>query len=208
MTTLHKFSRRKIQSSGGRLIWTNSLTHPASTTSVTLLHRVSSQMAFTTRATSGIACVHRCASPSSGFALRWPDTPRFLSWLMTTPATGFPAHRSGLINHIPSLALSRSASWSHSILCQRTSTFSIRQSRGLSCILTRMTAGDGFVVQLAFRHERSNTVIEPRHHRSNQPRALRHLYPFVASQTNRKPSSVKSGSTAPISGSFAAMSSA
>ena len=176
MTTLHKFSRRKIQPSGGRLILTHSLIHPASTIGVTSHHRVSSQTAFTTRATFGTACVHRPASPSSGFALRSSDIQRFSSWLMTTPVTGFLAHRSGLIHRIPSLALSHSASWSHSIHCQRTSTFSIPQSRGLSCILTRMTAGDGFAVQLVFRHERSNHALQrtrPSHHCCNRgvPRA-------------------------------------
>jgi hypothetical protein len=161
MTTFnHRFSRQKIQLSGGRRILMHSLTHPASTIGVTSLHRVSSQTAFTTRATFGTVCVHRRASPSNGFALRSSDIRRFSSWLMTTPATGFPALRFGHIQHIPSLALSHSASWSPSIHCQRTSTFSIPQSRGLSCIPTRMTAGDGFVVQSVSRHERSNHALQ------------------------------------------------
>jgi len=156
MTTLnHRFSRQKIHRSGDRLTLRRSLTRPASITAATSHLLASSRTGFITRATCGIVCVRHRASQFSGFATSLSGIQRSLSWPTTIRETGFPAHRSGLIHHIPSLASSRSASWSASIHCQRTSTFSILQFRGLSCILTRMTAGDGFVVQLVFRHERS-----------------------------------------------------
>ena len=155
MTTLnHRYSRRKIQHSGGSLILVRSLTRPASTTSVTSVHRVSSPMASITRATSGSVCVHHHASPFSGFATRLSGIQRFSPWPTTTPATGFQADRSGHIHHIPSLASSRSIFWSRSIRCPRISTFLIPRFRGLWCSLTRTTARDGFVVRLVSRHER------------------------------------------------------
>ena len=160
MTTLHhRFSRQKIQHSGGRPTLRRSLTRPASITSVTSRLLASSQTACITRATSGIVCVHLHASPSSGFATRLSGIQRFLSWPMTTRATGFPAHHSGRIGLTPLLAFSRSGFWSRSRRCPRTSTFSIHRFRGLSCSLTRTTAGDGFVVQSVSGHERPNQLI-------------------------------------------------
>ncbi len=206
MTTFnHRFSRQKIQLSGGRHILRRSLTRPASITAVTSRLRASSQMAFTTRATSGIACVHPHASPSNGFALRWSDIARFSSRLMTTPATGFQPHRSGLIRRIPSLALSRSASWSPLIHYQRTSTFSIPRSRGLSCTVTSMTARDGFVAQLEFGHERSNTHARlrtasccPGHWRNGANFSATCLLPvrsWIVSSTTPKPLPLLAGAT-------------
>src|SRR5262249_22991082 len=149
-------SRQKIQRSGGRLTLRRSLTRPASITVATSHLLASSQTVFITRATCGIVCVHHLASQSSGFATSLSGIQRFLSWPTTIRATGFPARHSGLIAHTPSPVFTQRHCCSRSTRCPKKFTFSIRQCRGLSCTLTRMTAGDGFVVQLVFRHEWSN----------------------------------------------------
>ena len=155
MTTLsRRFSRQKIRRSGGRHILRRSLTRPASITSVTS-HLVGSfQIAFTTKAISGIICVRLHASPSSDFATRLSCIRRFLSWPMTTRATGFPAHHSGRIGHTPSRVFTRRCCCSPSNSCLRISTFLIRRFHGLLCLHTRTTAGDEFVARLGLTSER------------------------------------------------------
>lgn len=152
-TPNHRFSRRKIQRSGGRPTLRNSLTRPASTTAVTSHLPDSSRTVCTTKATCGTVCAHHYASPPSGFATSLSGIRRYSPWPTTIRATEFPAQPFGLIAHPPSPIFIRRRCCGRSTRCQRTSTFSIPRCHGLLCLHTRTTEGDAFVVLLGSRSE-------------------------------------------------------
>ncbi len=153
MTTFRSgFCRPKTQRFGGRLTLMSLSIQRVNITSVVSLPSVRSRMGFTPRAAYGSACVRGRAPPFNGFDSRWSAMMRFSSWLMITRESRFPEQFSGRIHHIQSLAFNQKCYSGHWLCCLRTSTFSIRPCHGLWFSLTRTTARDRFVLQLASRH--------------------------------------------------------